>query len=173
MVHFLSVAAGALLGSQLPAPWISYLAGLTFFVFGIWTLRGETEVLSVRRSSTPFLVVFRTYLSAQMASKTMMTAIAIAAQNSTHVKPVWIGSTLGTILADALAISIVMLAGWRMPEKPIRWTSASVFLLFGLWSIWTGVRPLPTWSWALGAVILGVALVALFGSRSKRRLVRN
>ncbi len=164
VAHVLSVALGGLFGHILSGPWVAYLAGLSFLVFGIWTLRGDDETSSVRRSTTPFLVVFWTFLIAEMGDKTMLTTAAVTTQHVKDLVPVWIGSTIGMVLSDAIAIGVGVLLGSKLPEKPVRWTCASVFLLFGAWSTWAGVKALPTWSWAIGALVLAGALVALFGS---------
>jgi len=162
--HLLSVALGGVAGHFLSGPWVGYLAGVSFVLFGIWTLRGDTDDdEGVRKSATPFLVVFWTFLFAEMGDKTMLTTATITAQNLTHMVPVWIGSTIGMVLADGIAIAIGYWAGARLPEKPVKWVCASVFLIFGAWSIWTGVQSLPSWSWAVGAGILTIGLVALFG----------
>lgn len=163
--HILSVVLGGVAGHFLAGPWVGYLAGVSFVLFGLWTLRGDSEDDDgIRGSASPFLVVFMTFLLAEMGDKTMLTTATIAAQNVLHMVPVWIGSTIGMVLADAIAIAIGTVMGAKLPEKPIRWACASIFLLFGAWSIWTGVRQLPSWSWAVGAGILAFGLIALFGS---------
>lgn len=167
--HLLSVALGGVAGHFLSGPWVGYLAGISFVLFGIWTLRGDTDDDDdIRRSATPFLVVFWTFLIAEMGDKTMLTTATVTAQHTKHIFPVWIGSTVGMVLADGIAIAIGYWAGARLPEKPVKWVCASVFLLFGAWSIWTGVRVLPAWAWAVGAAILAAGLVALFGFGRKR-----
>jgi len=44
----------------------------------------------------------------------------------------WVGSTLGMVLADALAIGVGALLGRTLPEKVIRYGAAALFALFGL-----------------------------------------
>ncbi len=168
--HVLSVALGGIAGHFLSGPWVTYLAGISFVLFGLWTLRGDSDDDDgIRKSATPFLAVFWTFLIAEMGDKTMLTTATVTAQNLTHLFPVWLGSTLGMVLADGIAIAIGAWAGTRLPEKPVRWVCASVFLLFGAWSTWQGVVKLPAWSWAMGAAILAVGMLALF--RPFRRTV--
>lgn len=169
VAHVVSVAFGGLLGNLLAGPWVAYLAGLSFIVFGIWTMRGDEGSSGIRRSTTPFLVVFWTFLIAEMGDKTMLTTAVVTTQHVKDIFPVWLGSTIGMVLADAIAIGVGAWFGSRLPEKPVRWTCASVFLLFGTWSTWVGVKDLPTWSWAVGALVLGGSLVALFGTGLRRR----
>src|SRR3954468_1810147 len=55
VVHAFSVAIGAVLGVALPTRAISIVAGLAFFAFAAWTLRGDTlaedEAARVERST--------------------------------------------------------------------------------------------------------------------------
>jgi Ca2+/H+ antiporter, TMEM165/GDT1 family len=44
----------------------------------------------------------------------------------------WIGSTLGMVLADALAIGVGALLGRNLPDKAIRYGAAAAFALFGV-----------------------------------------
>jgi putative Ca2+/H+ antiporter (TMEM165/GDT1 family) len=45
---------------------------------------------------------------------------------------VWIGSTLGMVAADALAIIVGRALGRSLPEKVIRYGAAALFFLFGI-----------------------------------------
>ena len=49
--------------------------------------------------------------------------------------PVWIGSTLGMVVADGVAIVIGLVAGKRLPERLIRYSAAAVFAVSGLVTI--------------------------------------
>jgi Ca2+/H+ antiporter, TMEM165/GDT1 family len=44
VVHLFSVGLGEAAGIALPVFWLHLLAGLSFIVFGLWTLRGDTLV---------------------------------------------------------------------------------------------------------------------------------
>ncbi len=44
----------------------------------------------------------------------------------------WAGSTVGMVLADALAIVVGRQLGTRLPERAIRWGAAGAFFAFGL-----------------------------------------
>ena len=168
--HVVSVVGGMLLGGFLSGPWIPFLAGISFLVFGIWTLRGDSaDDDGIRSAATPFLVVFWTFLLAEMGDKTMLATVSLAAQyrasaNSEWlgVIPVWIGSTLGMVLSDALAVGVGSLLGARLPEKATRMLAAVVFLLFGAWSTWFGGRDLSPTAWLAGAAALVVCAFLLF-----------
>ena len=48
---------------------------------------------------------------------------------------VTIGSTLGMVVADAIAILIGRVLGRRLPERVLRQVSGAVFILFGVLTI--------------------------------------
>ncbi|MEA2703266.1 MAG: Ca2+/H+ antiporter, family, partial [Actinomycetota bacterium] len=52
----------------------------------------------------------------------------------------WIGSTLGMVAADALAIVVGALLGKRLPERAVRIGAAATFVVFGLLLIAEALR---------------------------------
>ena len=73
----------------------------------------------------------------------------------------WIGSTLGMVAADALAILVGAIAGKHLPERLIQIVAAASFLIFGIFILVDGIFPaLP------GAVIvvIAVGVVLLLGA---------
>jgi len=161
--HVVSVAAGAFLGGLLAGPWLQFLAGVSFLLFGIWTLRGDDDGDDgIRNAATPFLIVFWTFFLGEMGDKTMFTTASMAAQHRADFVPVWVGSTLGMVAADSLAIGIGWLAGNRLPQRKVRIAAAAVFFAFGAWSAWSGGRDLPATTWAGAAIFLAGATLLLF-----------
>lgn len=137
LVHLFSVAIGALLGLALPTLWISLVAGLAFIGFGVWTLRGdslEDDHAEVGERFGAFFTVAATFFLAELGDKTMLATITLASQFQAFV-PVWIGSTIGMVVADGVAIWIGRMAGKRLPERVIRYAAAIIFILSGLATI--------------------------------------
>jgi putative Ca2+/H+ antiporter (TMEM165/GDT1 family) len=137
IVHLLSVALGALVGNQFEDSQgtISVVAGLAFLAFAAWTLRGdelsEEEADKARRSSgAAVLAVGVAFFLAELGDKTMLATVTLATQEGWF--GTWIGSTLGMVLADALAIGAGALLGRNLPEKAIRYGAAAAFVVFGL-----------------------------------------
>jgi Ca2+/H+ antiporter, TMEM165/GDT1 family len=48
---------------------------------------------------------------------------------------VWLGATIGMILANALAVVIGHTAGRRVPEKLMKRISGALFIGFGIWTL--------------------------------------
>ena len=67
----------------------------------------------------------------------MFATVTLAADN----EPVgtWIGSTLGMVAADALAIVVGRQLGARLPERTVKIGAALAFVGFGIYLIITGL----------------------------------
>lgn len=146
VVHLVSVAVGYGLGAALPTAWISLVAALAFFAFGAWTLRGDTLTDAERdKASQPttrstILVVGVAFFLAELGDKTMLATITLATQHGWF--GTWLGSTIGMVAADALAILAGRLLGKRLPERTIKYGAAALFALFGAWLLIEALRDL-------------------------------
>jgi putative Ca2+/H+ antiporter (TMEM165/GDT1 family) len=136
IVHLVSVAIGYGLGAALPTGWINLVAALAFIVFGFWTLRGDTlteeEQDKVNRVGKRAIIVVGTaFFLAELGDKTMLATITLATDHGWF--GTWIGSTLGMVAADALAIVVGRALGKRLPENIIKIGAAALFFIFGIW----------------------------------------
>lgn len=138
LVHLFSVLIGEVAGIALPVFWIKLLAGLAFIGFGLWTLRGD-EIDEDEQSKTgrfgPLLTVATTFFLAELGDKTMLMTITVASQYQSFVA-VWLGSTVGMVLADGLAIIVGQVMGKNLPEKAVKYGAAAVFILSGIYSLY-------------------------------------
>lgn len=133
VVHAVSVIVGAVLGAALPTTAISVLAAIAFVAFGIWTLRGDKlSEAEERRAEQParntVLAVGGVFFLAELGDKTMLATITLA--TSEGLFGVWLGSTLGMVAADALAILVGRQLGARLPERTIKIGAAIAFFAF-------------------------------------------
>jgi putative Ca2+/H+ antiporter (TMEM165/GDT1 family) len=143
VVHLVSVAFGAALGEALPEDAISVAGGLAFVGFGIWTLRGDElgdadQARAERTSRSVFWTVALAFFLAELGDKTMLATITLATDNGAF--GTWVGSTLGMVAADALAILVGRFAGARLPERAVEIGAAVLFFGFGALLILEGVR---------------------------------
>ena len=134
LVHAVSVLVGAALGATIPTRPITLIAGLAFVAFGIWTLRGdqlteEDERRAARPARHVVLTVGFVFFLAELGDKTMLATITLATREGLF--GTWLGSTIGMVVADALAIGIGRLLGTRLPERTIRIAAAVSFFAFG------------------------------------------
>lgn len=145
IVHLASVAIGVGLNSVLPTGWISLIAGLAFLGFGAWTLRGdkltEEEKRKAERSTkSAIIAVGVAFFLAELGDKTMLATITLATKYGWF--GTWLGSTLGMVAADALAILVGRMLGRHLPERTIRYGAAVLFAICGLWLVFEAVREL-------------------------------
>lgn len=134
VVHGISVGIGELIGTNLPTDTIAIVAGVAFLGFAAWTLRGDTlSEDAVNRASrsgrSVFLMVMLAFFVAELGDKTMLATITLATREGWL--GTWIGSTLGMVVADALAIAIGAWFGRRLPERAIRYGAAALFAVIG------------------------------------------
>jgi putative Ca2+/H+ antiporter (TMEM165/GDT1 family)/protein-S-isoprenylcysteine O-methyltransferase Ste14 len=133
-VHLLSVAVGHGLGSALPTGWIALVAAVAFVGFGAWTLRGDrltaTERAKAERATGSAVVTSSVaFFLAELGDKTMLATITLATQHGWF--GVWVGSTIGMVAADALAILVGRKLGRLLPERTVQIGAAVLFFLFG------------------------------------------
>ncbi|MEH0974825.1 TMEM165/GDT1 family protein [Micromonospora sp. CPCC 205546] len=145
VVHLASVAIGYGLGAALPTEWISLVAGLAFLGFGAWTLRGDSLTEEEKRkaektSKSAIVAVSVAFFLAELGDKTMLATITLATQYGWF--GTWLGSTIGMVAADALAILVGRMLGRRLPEKTIKYGAAVLFAICGLWLVLEAVTQL-------------------------------
>lgn len=143
LVHLVSVLFGAAVGVALPTDLISIVAGLAFFGFAAWTLRGDElgddDVQRASKSDRSVLwTVGLAFFLAELGDKTMLATVTLATNNG--LVGTWIGSTLGMVAADALAIVVGQQLGARLPERAVKIGAAITFVVFGVLLIVEGVR---------------------------------
>ncbi|BDB58347.1 MULTISPECIES: TMEM165/GDT1 family protein [Rhodococcus] len=173
-VHLVSVAVGHYLGVAIPATAISIVGGIAFLIFGAWTLRGDSldddeQSKAGRVARSAFLAVTSAFFLAELGDKTMLATITLATDN--NWAGVWIGSTVGMVAADALAIVIGAVLGRHLPDNAIRYGAAALFFGFGVWMLGDGMFPE---TGAVGpiagavALLLSVAAMVVVRRRARR-----
>jgi putative Ca2+/H+ antiporter (TMEM165/GDT1 family) len=143
VVHLFSVALGSIVGVALPLRAINILAALAFIGFGLWTLRGDElsedeEAKAEKSSRSAFFAVAIAFFLAELGDKTMLATVTLATTEGWF--GTWVGSTIGMVAADALAIGVGAVLGKHLPEKTIKYGAAILFFLFGIWLLIEGIR---------------------------------
>jgi putative Ca2+/H+ antiporter (TMEM165/GDT1 family) len=130
--HLLAVVAGNYLTRLIPLSYIQIAAAASFILFGLWTLRGDTlEGEDKRFNYSPFWTVAVAFFFAEMGDKTQLATVALATQYQSIVG-VWLGTTSGMLVADAIGIIVGIVLGKRIPERFIKWFAAIIFIGFGV-----------------------------------------
>jgi len=160
--HGLAVLAGHFLAQTLPMDILSLVASLSFLLFGLWTIRGDTLEGEDKRATKfgPIVTVGIAFFLAEMGDKTQLATISLAVQYQNAFN-VLMGTTLGMIVADAIGIIVGIVLKKHIPEKTIKWFSALIFVLFGLLGVYDSlsekIAPL-----TLGAILLSLSLGTAF-----------
>lgn len=144
IVHLASVGIGRLVGTQFAdTQWIiNIVAGLAFLAFAAWTLCGDKlsdaeAEKAIKAKGAAILAVGVAFFLSELGDKTMLATITLAAKEDWV--GTWIGSTLGMVAADALAIGLGAIVGRRLPERGIRYGATTAFVIFGLLLIAQGL----------------------------------
>ncbi len=142
VVHLFSVFVGAVVGLALPTRPITIVAGLAFLAFAAWTLRGDSldddEAAKAQASTrSAVLAAGGAFFLAELGDKTMLATITLATNEG--VVGTWLGSTLGMVAADGLAIAVGQQLGKRLPDKVIRYSAAASFVIFGVILLVAGI----------------------------------
>lgn len=165
LVHAASVFFGHFLGLSIPTELMSILAGLSMLAFGLWTLRGdelddEEADRAKRVGASVFFAVMSSFTLAELGDKTMLATITLATNNDWV--GVWIGSTIGMVAADALAIAVGRLLGRHLPERSIAVGAAVLFFGFAAWLLYDGL--VGASALAVGLTVPAAVLVAVAGA---------
>lgn len=130
--HLVAVAFGNYLTTIFPMIYVKIGAALGFIIFGLWTLKGDEIACENRKQRlTPFLTVFIAFFIAETGDKTQLATIALAADYNVFI-PVWLGTTIGMVIANALGIFAGSTFGKKISEKLIKWIAGIIFITFGI-----------------------------------------
>ena len=180
VVHLFSVALGGLVQRFVHNEnWITLAAGIAFVVFGMWTLRGDSledeESCGASARRSPFWAVAITFFLAELGDKTMLSTVTLAARDAWF--PVWIGSSLGMVVSDGLAIVVGQMMGKKLPERAVKIGAGLIFFAFGVYYAWDGGRHLPGIAVLAGILIVAVLALLLFGlpkfTRTERTICKE
>lgn len=107
------------------------LAG-TFVGFGLWMLiPDKDEGLDDKYNWGPFLTTTVTFFLAEMGDKTQLATVALGAK---YAAPLFVtlGTTLGMMGADGLAVFFGHRFTERIPMKLVHRIASAIFILFGI-----------------------------------------
>jgi putative Ca2+/H+ antiporter (TMEM165/GDT1 family) len=137
--HLFASYVGSSITTFIPLEYIKIAAALSFILFGLWTLHGDTLHGEDKRFNfSPFWTVAVAFFLAEMGDKTQLATVALAAEFHSVVL-VWLGTTAGMVISDAVGIIAGIVLHKKIPEKQIKWFAALVFIVFGLWGLYDAV----------------------------------
>lgn len=128
--HALAATAGAWAASRLDPRWMGTVVGVGFLAFGFWTLKpdrleedGETSHFGA------FVTTTLLFFAAEMGDKTQFATIGLAARYA-DAATVTVGTTLGMMLTNGLAVFLGDRLAPRVQLPIVRWIAAGLFFVF-------------------------------------------
>lgn len=142
VLNLLAVGVGAALSNYLDMRLIKLVAGLAFFWFAYATLRGddeEEEEKAMKHRLGPVLAIFGSFFIGELGDKTQLAGITLAAAYTDHsfrnALYVFLGCTIGLILADLIGLVVGVVLKSKMPAGILNVISFCIFAVFGVVSI--------------------------------------
>ncbi len=147
VLNLMAVGVGAALSSYLDMRVIKIVAGLAFFWFAFSALKEdgeEEEQKEIGHHLGPILAIFGSFFIGELGDKTQLSAITLAANYTNHslgnAAAVFLGCTLGLILADLLGLVAGVALKSKIPARTLHLVSFFIFATFGVLSIMEAVR---------------------------------
>jgi putative Ca2+/H+ antiporter (TMEM165/GDT1 family) len=138
--HALASTLGVWVSAHVPPRALAGILAVTFIGFGLWTLHpDELEETKGPERFGPFLTTMVLFFLAEMGDKTQLATVALAARFDS-VSRVTMGTTLGMLASDGLAVFLGERLAARVSAKQIRWGAAGLFFVFGSASLWSALR---------------------------------
>lgn len=147
VLNLMAIVVGTALGSYLDMRIIKLAAGIAFFWFALTALKGdggEEEERQMKHDLGPVFAIFGSFFIGELGDKTQLSAIALAANyaGGSLLNAVWVflGCTLGLILADLIGLAAGVWLKSRIPTRALNIISFVIFFAYGVLSIAEAVR---------------------------------
>ncbi|OBH03814.1 hypothetical protein A5696_06885 [Mycobacterium sp. E2699] len=171
LVHGVTVSIGHFLGATLPSRPMAFASAIAFLAFAVWAWRadagGDEGAPTDRQPRFAMLTVVSTFVLAELSDKTSLATVTLASDHDWT--GVWIGSTLGMVLADGLAIGAGTLLHRRLPQQLLHAMASLLFLIFGLWMLLDAALGLRSVAVAVTAAVLLTAATVVAAQTRRRR----
>lgn len=132
--HGIATIIGGWIGSQFPENTLRIGLSVIFFAFAAWILvpdKIDDKDTPEKSGASAFWTTTVLFFLAEMGDKTQLATVALGAKFQTPIA-VTIGTTLGMLVADGLAVVFGERLTKIIPMKAIRITSSLLFALFGV-----------------------------------------
>lgn len=131
--HALASYAGAWIASALDPTYVKYGLAISFFAFALWILvPDKEEELKAKSGMGPLLTTIIAFFIAEMGDKTQLATVALGARYTEAVWMVTVGTTVGMMASNSLAIFLGQSLLAKIPMKWIRVFASALFFIFGI-----------------------------------------
>lgn len=130
--HALAAWGGGMAAAYIGPEYLRWGLALIFFAFAAWILiPDKEEELKKESRFGAFLTTVIMFFMAEMGDKTQLATIALGARYA-NLTLVTLGTTLGMLASNALAIFLGDKLLKRIPMQRIRQFACGLFVLFGI-----------------------------------------
>lgn len=128
--HLLAAVVGDYFSYIIPSEYLKLILALIFIGFAIWVLIPDKDDVprGIQRYGA-FITTLITFFIAEMGDKTQLSTLALAAQYK-DLMLVTVGTTLGMLVADGLAVFLGERLTKTFPMKWIRFFTSILYLFF-------------------------------------------
>lgn len=130
--HALASYLGSYITGYVSPEVLKWALAATFVGFGLWMLiPDKDEGLNDKYNWGPFLTTTVTFFLAEMGDKTQLATVALGAN---YAAPLFVtlGTTLGMMGADGLAVFFGHRFTEKIPMKLVHRIASAIFILFGI-----------------------------------------
>ena len=127
--HALASSFGLWLTQNIAPKTLEYALSASFLLFAVWILIPDKEEDAKVRKYGAFFTTFVAFFLAEMGDKTQLATVAMAAKQGEFLW-VTIGTTLGMMFSDGLAVLLGEQLTKKIPLSILRYVTAGIFLLF-------------------------------------------
>lgn len=130
--HALASYAGSFVTHYISAEILKWVLAATFVGFGLWMLvPDKDEGFQEKHHWGPFLTTTVAFFFAEMGDKTQLATVALGAKFALPLF-VTIGTTVGMLAADGLAVLFGHKFTDKIPMRLIHRIASVIFMLFGV-----------------------------------------
>jgi putative Ca2+/H+ antiporter (TMEM165/GDT1 family) len=134
--HALASYAGSFVTQYFSQEVLRWALAITFIGFGLWILSPDkAEELKFYHHWGPFFTTVVAFFLAEMGDKTQLATVALGAKFISPLN-VTLGTTLGMIAADGLAVFFGHKYKDKVPMVLLQRIASGLFILFGLALFW-------------------------------------
>ncbi|MDP2367248.1 TMEM165/GDT1 family protein [Rhodoferax sp.] len=153
--------------------WLQIISGGFFVGLVGWSLHemaedeGEDGKKRWWHRFGPTIIAFCAFFVAEMADRTQFVTITMTTSGG-NIYADWLGSALGLVLANVIALILVTLAGKRIPKLQLMYGAAVLFLMSAVW-MFADAAQIGRWKW------FWIAVVGILGFNAPmyRLVIRN
>ena len=130
--HALAAASGAWIASLLTPTLLGWILAISFLAFAVWTLKpDQLDDPQHDRGWGPLITTIVLFFIAEMGDKTQLATVALGAKYAA-TSMVVVGTTMGMLIADGLAVVLGEKLGERLPLAKLRYLAAALFAILGV-----------------------------------------